>query len=58
MSKQDDQYGVSEAERAAARMKSYTGSAVLVMFLYWLFYIPGFIVNFIYYQEAKKMFYN
>jgi hypothetical protein len=45
----------TEIEQAAARMKSYTGSAVLVFFLYWLLYFPGLIVNYLYYQEAKKM---
>jgi len=45
----------AEIEQVAARMKSYTGPAVLVFFLYWLFYLPGLIVNFMYYQEAKKM---
>jgi hypothetical protein len=41
--------------RVAARLKSYTGSAVLVFFLYLLFYIPGLIVNVMYYREAKRM---
>lgn len=45
----------SEMERAAARMKSYTGASVLVFFLYLLFFIPGLIVNFIYYSEAQRM---
>jgi hypothetical protein len=44
----------SEAERAAARLKSYTGPAVLVFFLYWLFYLPGLIVNWMYVQEARR----
>ncbi|GIK57990.1 MAG: hypothetical protein BroJett015_36530 [Chloroflexota bacterium] len=48
-------YKISEAERAAARMKSYTGSAVLVFILYWFFFLPGLIVNFIYYREAQRM---
>ncbi len=46
---------VSEAERAAARMKSYTGSAVIVFVLYIFFFLPGLIVNYIYYKEAKRM---
>lgn len=45
----------ADLEISAARMKSYTGTAILVFFLYFLFYFPGLIVNFIYYQEAKKM---
>jgi len=51
----NDEMNVSESERAAARMKSYTGSAVVVFILYWFFYIPGLIVNFIYYREANRM---
>jgi hypothetical protein len=46
---------VTDLEVSAARMKSYTGTALLVFFLYLFFYFPGLIVNFIYYQEAKKM---
>jgi uncharacterized membrane protein YvbJ len=42
-------------EIAAARNKSYTGTAVLIFFLYLLFFFPGLIVNYIYVQEAKKM---
>ncbi len=45
---------VADAERIAAKNKSYTGAAVLVFLLYWLFWIPGFIVNVIYYNEAKR----
>lgn len=44
-----------DLEVSVARMKSYTGTAILVFFLYFLFYFPGLIANFIYYQEAKKM---
>lgn len=46
---------ISEAERAAARMKSYIGPFVLTIFLYTLFYIPGLIVNLMYWQDAKRM---
>jgi hypothetical protein len=28
---------------------------VLVFFLYGLFFLPGFIVNYIYYRDAQKM---
>ena len=45
----------SEPERLMARMKSYTGSAVLTFFLYLLFWFPGLIVNFVYLNEAKRM---
>jgi len=46
---------VSEAERIAARGKSYIGASVLVFFLYWLFWIPGLVVNYLYFREAKHM---
>jgi len=42
-------------EISTARMKSYTGVAVFVFFLYWFFFFPGYIVNYFYLQEAKKM---
>lgn len=46
---------ITNLEISTARMKSYNGTAVLVFFLYLLLYFPGLIVNYIYYQEAKKM---
>ena len=49
------EFTAADAERSAARMKSYTAAAVLVFFLYWLFYLPGLIVNYIYWKEAKEM---
>lgn len=42
-------------EIAAARNKSYTGIAIIVFFLYFLFYFPGLAANSFFYQEAKKM---
>lgn len=41
-------------EKAIARQKSYIGPAILVLFLYWLFFIPGLIANLLYLQDAKK----
>jgi hypothetical protein len=41
--------------RQFATMKSYTGAAVLTFFLYWLFFLPGFVFNIIYYREAQRM---
>lgn len=46
---------ISDLEISTARLKSYTGTAILVFFLYLFFYFPGLIVNYIYYKEAKKM---
>ena len=47
--------GPSDLEITSARMKSYTGNAVLTFILYWFFWIPGLIVNYIFYNEAKRM---
>jgi len=46
---------VTDLEIAAARNKSYTGIAIIVFFLYFLFYFPGLAANGFFYQEAKKM---
>ena len=45
----------TDFEVTTARMKSYTGSAVLTFILYWLFWLPGLIVNYMFYSEAKRM---
>jgi hypothetical protein len=45
----------SDEERLHARMKSYVGPSILVLFLYFLFYIPGLIANYVYRKEAKQM---
>lgn len=34
--------------------RSYVGSGVLVLLLYLLFWLPGFIVNWIYLSAAKR----
>jgi hypothetical protein len=44
-----------DLERALARSKSYIAPAVLVGYLYTLFYLPGLIVNILYLNEAKHM---
>jgi uncharacterized membrane protein YvbJ len=46
---------ITDLEVSAARMKSYIGIAIFVFVLYWIFFFPGLIVNYIYLQEAKKM---
>ena len=46
---------LAQNERTLARMKSYTLNAVLTFVLYWLFWLPGLIVNYVYYREAKRM---
>jgi len=46
---------ITESERSAARMKSYTGSAVLVFILYLVLWLPGLIANYMFYSEAKRM---
>jgi hypothetical protein len=54
-SRPQETWDALQMERAMAKTKSYTGAAVLVFILYWVFWLPGFIVNLIYYNEAKKM---
>ncbi len=44
----------NEIERGIARSKSYVGSAVVVFFLYLLFYIPGLVVNILYLRDAYQ----
>jgi hypothetical protein len=44
-----------DLEVVNARMKSYTGNAVITFILYWLFWLPGLIVNYMFYSEAKNM---
>ncbi len=45
---------VSDMDRAVARNKSYTGAAIITFILYWLLWLPGLVVNFLYYREAKN----
>lgn len=45
----------SNLEISTARMKSYTGAAIFVFLLYWFFYLPGVIANYLYLQEARVM---
>jgi hypothetical protein len=44
----------SELAVAMARMKSYTGSAAIAFLLYSFFWLPGLIVNYMLYREAKQ----
>jgi hypothetical protein len=44
---------LADQEKAAARLKSYTHAAVIVLVLYFLFYAPGLIANIWYLVEAK-----
>jgi hypothetical protein len=44
-----------DSSRSAARLKSYTGPAILVLVLYFVFYVPGLIANFMYYNDARRM---
>ena len=43
-----------ELEKAIARQKSYIGPAIITFIVYWLFYLPGLIVNLLYLSDAKK----
>ena len=44
----------SPQEQIAARLQSFTTKAVAAVVLYWLGWIPGFIANILFYQEAKR----
>jgi hypothetical protein len=44
-----------ELDKAIARSKSYTGAAILTLFLYCLIWIPGLIANILYLIEAHRM---
>jgi hypothetical protein len=52
---QQFQNAVAAQHIAAARAKSYTGPAILVLVLYPLLWFPGFIANILYYSDAKQM---
>lgn len=39
---------------AAARAKSFTGPAVVVLILYFFLWVPGFIANVLYYIDAQQ----
>lgn len=47
--------GVTAADRAAARMKSYTPHVVAVIILYLVLFIPGLIANVIFHNEGLRM---
>lgn len=44
----------NDMERAIARQKSYVGASVATFFVYWIFYLPGLIVNLMYLNDANK----
>ena len=50
-----DSLPTSDMETVLARQKSYIGPALITFFLYWLFYIPGLIVNVAYLVDASKV---
>lgn len=45
----------SDLRKVSASMKSYIGASILVFVLYGFAWLPGFIANIIYWNEAKKM---
>lgn len=45
----------TELAVALAAQKSFTGQAFFVWFLYWLFWIPGFVMNIVYMNEASSV---
>ena len=46
---------ILDTERSAARMQSYTGKAILVLVLYLVLWLPGFIANILFHSEARRM---
>ena len=43
-----------DTERTAAGLKSYVNAAIIVLVLYWVLWIPGFVANIVYYMDAKR----
>ncbi len=46
---------VSSMERESAQRKSYEIPFVVVLLLYWLGWVPGFVVNILMMNEGKRM---
>lgn len=44
----------NDMEVVVARNKSYISAAVLTLILYWIFWLPGLIVNVMYLNEASR----
>ena len=53
--KKESEKEYSDMEKAIASQKSFIGSSIIVFLLYWVFYIPGLIVNYLYLKEAEKV---
>ena len=43
-----------ELQKAIAAQKSYIGPSIITFILYWLFYLPGLIVNLMYIGDANR----
>jgi hypothetical protein len=52
---QDFERDIAKQQVAIARTKSYTGSSILVLVLYLVLWLPGFIANILYYRDARQM---
>jgi small-conductance mechanosensitive channel len=52
---QDFEHDIAKQQVAIARTKSYTGSAILVVVLYLILWLPGFVANILYYRDARQM---
>jgi len=44
-----------DASAAAARLKSYTGQAIVALVVYFIFWPVGLILNLVWRSEAKRM---
>lgn len=54
MTSQDPAFDVELERRRAAAQRSYTTPAVITLLLYWLFWLPGFVANIVYWQQASR----
>lgn len=48
-------YSYEDHRKIAYASKSFTGVAVLTLFLYFIFWIPGLIANIMFYKEAREV---
>ncbi len=48
------EFDVYSERRRAAAARDYTTPAIITLLLYWLFWLPGLIVNIVYWLQASK----
>ncbi|MDI3340700.1 MAG: hypothetical protein QJR03_09225 [Sphaerobacter sp.] len=50
----DPSFDIELERRRGAAMRTYTTPAVITLRLYWVFWLPGFIANLVYWQQAAR----